>query len=216
MFAREGDNASVLESSVGRPVSVHDEVRIVAPGTDAEVPVGEIGEALFRGPYTIRGYYRSEAEDAGRFTPDGFYRSGDLMRCELHEGRRYYYFCGRIKDVVDRGGEKINAEEVENVLNGHPAILTSAVVAMPDPVYGERVCAFVIARGEGAALTLPAVCGYLQEVGLAKFKWPERLEVVDEFPLSASGKLSKKALRSQIAATLEAERGLHMNGEQAK
>ncbi|WP_258128254.1 AMP-binding protein [Achromobacter anxifer] len=216
MFAREGDKASVLESSVGRPVSVHDEVRIVAPGTDAEVPVGEIGEALFRGPYTIRGYYRSEAEDVGRFTPDGFYRSGDLMRCEVHEGRRYFYFCGRIKDVVDRGGEKINAEEVENVLNGHPGILTSAVVAMPDPVYGERVCAFVIARKEGAALTLPAVCGYLQEVGLAKFKWPERLEVVDEFPLSASGKLSKKALRSQIAATLEAERGLHMNGEQAK
>jgi acyl-CoA synthetase (AMP-forming)/AMP-acid ligase II len=123
------------------------------------------------------------------------------MRCEVHDGRRYYYFCGRIKDVVDRGGEKINAEEVEDVLNGHPAILASAVVAMPDPVYGERVCAFVIARLPGAALTLPMVCGYLQEVGLAKFKWPERLEVVDEFPLSASGKLSKKALRGQIAAT---------------
>jgi non-ribosomal peptide synthetase component E (peptide arylation enzyme) len=138
------------------------------------------------------------------------------MRCEVHDGRRYYYFCGRIKDVVDRGGEKINAEEVENVLNGHPAILASAVVAMPDPVYGERVCAFVIARLPGAALTLPMVCGYLQEVGLAKFKWPERLEVVDEFPLSASGKLSKKALRGQIAATLEAERGQQTNGEHAK
>jgi non-ribosomal peptide synthetase component E (peptide arylation enzyme) len=178
MFAKEGDSANVLENSVGRPVSGHDEVRIVTPGTDTEVPVGETGEAL--------------------------------------DGRRYYYFCGRIKDVVDRGGEKINAEEVENVLNGHPAILASAVVAMPDPVYGERVCAFVIARLPGAALTLPMVCGYLQEVGLAKFKWPERLEVVDEFPLSASGKLSKKALRGQIAATLEAERGQQTNGEHAK
>ena len=216
MFAKEGDSANVLENSVGRPVSGHDEVRIVTPGTDAEVPMGATGEALFRGPYTIRGYYKSEAEDVDRFTADGFYRSGDLMRCEVHDGRRYYYFCGRIKDVVDRGGEKINAEEVENVLNGHPAILTSAVVAMPDPVYGERVCAFVIARRPGAALTLPMVCGYLQEVGLAKFKWPERLEVVDEFPLSASGKLSKKALRGQIAATLKAERGQQTNGEHAK
>ena len=138
------------------------------------------------------------------------------MRCEVHDGQRYYYFCGRIKDVVDRGGEKINAEEVENVLNGHPAILTSAVVGMPDPMYGERVCAFVIPRAPGATLTLPMVCSYLQEVGLAKFKWPERLEVVDEFPLSASGKLSKKALRSAIAATLEAERGQHLHGDPAK
>ncbi|WP_447919759.1 AMP-binding protein [Achromobacter aegrifaciens] len=215
MFAREGDSPNVLESSVGRPVSPQDEVRIVTLGTDSLVPDGEIGEALFRGPYTIGGYYKSEAEDVGRFTPDGFYRSGDLMRCEVHEGQRYYYFCGRIKDVVDRGGEKINAEEVENVLNGHSAILTSAVVAMPDPVYGERVCAFVIVRNPAAALTLSMVCSYLQEVGLAKFKWPERLEVVDEFPLSASGKLSKKALRSQIAATLEAERGRHLNGDLA-
>ena len=206
MFAREGDSQEVLEQSVGRPVSAHDEVKIVEPGTEREVAEGEVGEALFRGPYTIRGYYKSEQEDITRFTSDGFYRSGDLMKYKTVDGKRFFFFCGRIKDVVDRGGEKINAEEVENVLNGHPAVLTSAVVAMPDPVYGERVCAYVIVRESNASLTLSEVCTFLQETGLAKFKWPERLEMVDEFPLSASGKLSKKILRQQIAAIVEQER----------
>jgi len=206
MFAREGDSPEVLAHSIGRPISAHDEVKIVESGTENEVAEGDVGEALFRGPYTIRGYYKSEKQDATRFTADGFYRSGDLMKYKTIDGNRYYFFCGRIKDVVDRGGEKINAEEVENVLNRHPAVLTSAVVAMPDPVYGERVCAYLILRNSESSLTLSQACAFLHETGLAKFKWPERLEIVDEFPLSASGKLSKKILRQQIADIVEKER----------
>ncbi|OWT66449.1 AMP-binding protein [Candidimonas nitroreducens] len=206
MFARAGDCDEVLNTSVGRPVSEHDEVRLVVPGTQDEVPDGVAGEALFRGPYTIRGYYKSEKEDAGRYTDDGFYRSGDLMMSRIIDGKRYYFFCGRIKDVVDRGGEKINAEEVENVINLHPDVLISAVVAMPDKVYGEKVCAFVILRAPERGLDLPRLCAYLEEAGLAKFKWPERLEIVAEFPLSAAGKLSKVKLRQAINQTLEAER----------
>lgn len=213
MFSRQGDCAEVLEASIGRPVSTHDEVRIVEPGTETPVAQGQIGEALFRGPYTIRGYYKSETEDAFRFTSEGFYRSGDLMKYRVFDGERYYFFCGRIKDVVDRGGEKINAEEVENVLNRHPAILNSALVGMPDAVYGERVCAYVILRDPQAALSLDGLCAYLQDVGLAKYKWPERLELVPEFPLSASGKLSKNALRKQIADTLAQENGAASNGD---
>lgn len=213
MFARQGDSTEVLETSIGRPVSAHDEVRIVEPGTDTPVPEGQPGEALFRGPYTIRGYYKSEKEDVTRFTPDGFYRSGDLMKYRIIDGLHYYFFCGRIKDVVDRGGEKINAEEVENVLNSHPAILNSAVVGMPDPVYGERACAYVILRHESDLMSLSTLCAYLQDVGLAKYKWPERLELVSEFPLSASGKLSKKTLRTQISETLAQELGAASDGE---
>ena len=198
MFAREGDCAQVLETSVGRPVSAHDEVKIVMPGTETPVADGQPGEALFRGPYTIRGYYRSEEEDVSRFTPDGFYRSGDLMSSRVIEGRRYYFFCGRIKDVIDRGGEKINAQEVENVLNGHPAVQVCSVVGMPDKVYGERVCACVMIRPGQGAFTLQALCEWLQEQGLAKFKWPERLEIFEEFPLSASGKLSKPVLKQAV------------------
>ncbi len=140
-----------------------------------------------------------------RFTADGFYRSGDLMTSRVVDGKRYYFFCGRIKDVVDRGGEKINAEELENVINLHPGVLASAVVGMPDRVYGERVCAFVIPEPPATDLTLAQLTQYLQEAGLAKFKWPERLEVIREFPLTASGKLSKVLLRQQIIQLLEAE-----------
>ncbi|CAG2139655.1 2,3-dihydroxybenzoate-AMP ligase [Cupriavidus yeoncheonensis] len=207
MFTRPEDPQEIREQSVGCPVSAADEVRIVHPGTEDEVPEGEAGEALFRGPYTIRGYYKSEKEDGTRFTADGFYRSGDLMSSDVVAGKRYYFFRGRIKDVVDRGGEKINAEELENVINEHPAVLATSVVGMPDKVYGERVCAFVLLKPDAAAsgLTLPALTQFLQEAGLAKFKWPERLEIISEFPLTASGKLSKVLLRDRIVQLLQAE-----------
>lgn len=205
MFTRRDDPQDIRDTAVGSPVSACDEVRIVHPGTEDPVADGEAGEALFRGPYTIRGYYKSEKEDATRFTADGFYRSGDLMSSRVVDGKRYYFFCGRIKDVVDRGGEKINAEELENVINLHPAVLSSAVVGMPDRIYGERVCAFVVPKPPATGLTLQQLTQYLQEAGLAKFKWPERLEVIGEFPLTASGKLSKALLRQQIIQMLEAE-----------
>lgn len=207
MFTRPEDPQEIREQSVGRPVSAADEVRIVHPGTEDDVPDGEAGEALFRGPYTIRGYYKSEKEDATRFTADGFYRSGDLMSSAVVDGKRYYFFRGRIKDVVDRGGEKINAEELENVINEHPSVLASAVVGMPDKVYGERVCAFVLLKpaAVAAGLTLPALTQFLEQAGLAKFKWPERLEIIPEFPLTASGKLSKVLLRDRIVQCLQAE-----------
>lgn len=205
MFARKDDPQEIRDTSVGSPVSAHDEVKLVSPGTEDSVADGEPGEALFRGPYTIRGYYKSEKEDLTRFTADGFYRSGDLMTSRVVDGKRYYFFFGRIKDVVDRGGEKINAEELENVINLHPGVLACAVVGMPDRVYGERVCAFVIPKPPASDLTLAQLTQYLQEAGLAKFKWPERLEVVREFPLTASGKLSKVLLRQQIIQLLEAE-----------
>jgi len=202
MFTRDDDPEEVRRDGVGKPVCEHDEVRIVEPGTENAVPDGVAGEALFRGPYTIRGYYKSEREDASRFTPDGFYRSGDLMESRTYGGVRYYFFKGRLKDVIDRGGEKINAEEVESVLNRHPAVLGSAVVGMPDRVYGERACAFIVLRPGHDTLTLPELTAWLEREGLAKFKWPERLELIDELPLTASGKLSKQILRERIAAMI--------------
>ena len=204
MFAREGDPQYVLDESVGRPVCEWDEVKIVLPGTDEELPDGEVGEALFRGPYTIRGYYKSEEEDVHRFTADGFYRSGDLLKAEIVDGKRYFFFRGRTKDVVDRGGEKINAEELENLINRHPDVLASAVVGMPDPVYGERVCAFVVPREPGGSIALSTLTAFLEQEGVAKFKWPERIEIVAEFPVTASGKLSKVLLRNGLVERLEA------------
>lgn len=209
MFAQEGDPAYALDESVGRPVSAWDEVKIVEPGSETEVPDGETGEALFRGPYTIAGYYKSEKDDVHRFTGDGFYRSGDLMMAQIIDGKRYFFFRGRTKDVVDRGGEKINAEELENVINRCEHVHASAVVGMPDPVYGERVCAFVVPDPIGSTLTLAELTAFLEGEGLAKYKWPERLELITEFPLTASGKLSKVLLRKQLIERLQNEAAVH-------
>ncbi|MEX3964607.1 AMP-binding protein [Paraburkholderia sp. EG286B] len=205
MFTQAGDPDYALDESVGRPVSTWDEVKIVEIGGEKEVPDGETGEAIFRGPYTIRGYYKSEKEDVHRFTADGFYRSGDLMMAEVIDGKRYYFFRGRTKDVVDRGGEKINAEELENVINCCPNVHASAVVGMPDPVYGEKVCAFVVLDPAATTLTLAELTAFLEAEGLAKFKWPERLELIDEFPVTASGKRSKVLLRQQLIERLQHE-----------
>lgn len=207
-FPRPGDPEEAQLNSVGRPTSPYDELRIVHPGTETDVSQGEIGELLVRGPCTIRGYYDAADRDAEAFTSDGYYRSGDLMRFSIIEGERYLVFEGRVKDVVDRGGEKINCSEVEDALILHPAIGAVACVAMPDPLYGERMCAFVVPREGAAAVTLNELGTYLAERGLAKFKWPERIEIVADLPMTSSNKVSKPLMREIIAAKVKAEANL--------
>ncbi|MGY1616587.1 (2,3-dihydroxybenzoyl)adenylate synthase [Geodermatophilus sp. SYSU D00691] len=188
--------------TVGIPLSPLDEVRVLDPGSEVEVPDGAVGELCARGPYTIRGYFAAPDHDAGAFTSDGFYRTGDLACLTLIDGVRYVSIEGRIKDVINRGGEKVNAEEVEQLLLRHPAIAGAAVVAMPDPRLGERACAFLVART--GPITLTDVREHLEALGVAKVKWPERLEWVDELPRTLVGKLDKKRLREEIARRLPA------------
>jgi 2,3-dihydroxybenzoate-AMP ligase len=175
--------------TVGTPVSPDDEVRLTGEN-GAVVLDGEVGELTVRGPYTLRGYYRVPDYNARQFTPDGFYRSGDLMR---HHRSGAYLVEGRIKDLVNRGGEKINAEEVENLILTHPSVRNVACVPYPDPVLGERMCTCVILR-HGTVLTLESLTEFLLDLGMAKFKLPERLEIMDDFPFSPFGKVSKKSL----------------------
>ena len=134
MFVRLDDPPEVRLETVGRPICPDDEVRLVDED-DRDVPDGAIGELLARGPYTLRGYYAAPEHNARAFTTDGFYRSGDLMR--RHPSGNYVVE-GRKKDLINRGGEKISAEEIENLILGHPAVQNVACVAMPDPVLGER------------------------------------------------------------------------------
>ena len=136
--------------------------------------------------------------NARTFTPDGFYCSGDLMR--RHPSGNYIVE-GRKKDLINRGGEKISAEEIENLILSHPAVLNVACVPMPDPVLGERMCAFVIAKA-GRTLTLAELSAFLTEKGLAKFKLPERLELTEDLPLSKFGKVAKNLLTKQVAEKL--------------
>ena len=199
MFCREGDPLEALDATHGRPVSPFDEVRILRPGTEIPTEPGEIGEPAFKGPYTTHGYYKAPERNIETFTSDGRYLSGDLMQEKIIDGKAYYVFCGRMKDIVSRGGEKINCEEVEIAVIGHPSVAGVVAVPYPDPIFDERLCAVLIPR-EGAPIPTVAELGlHLQAFGLAKYKWPERIEVVSSFPLTASGKVSRRALREQLA-----------------
>ena len=188
-FVRRDDPEEVRLETVGRPISPDDEGRLL-DDDDNEVPEGEVGELCVRGPYTLRGYYGAAEHNAKAFTRDGFYRSGDLMR--RHPSGNYMVE-GRKKDLINRGGEKISAEEIENLILSHPAVQNVACIAMPDPQLGERMCACVIPRA-GQSLTLDELLSFLAGKEIARFKLPERLELMSDFPLSTFGKVSKKSL----------------------
>ena len=186
-------------------MSPHDEIRIVDE-SGAEVPDGTVGELCVRGPYTIRGYYRAEAINAKAFTADGFYRMGDLVR----KRGRYVWAEGRKNDLINRGGEKISCEEVEEHLLAHPQVQVACVVAMPDERFGEKACAFVRLR-EGGELSLAQLLDFLHTRQFARFKMPERLEIVDTFPISPAGKILRRELREQIARRLQEEARANVN-----
>lgn len=200
-WSRIGDGEDLLLNSQGAPMFDEDEVRVVDEN-EKDVPYGERGELLVRGPITIRGYYNSPEYNKKAFTADGFYRTGDVVR--MYKGR-YLSVEGRIKDTINRGAEKISAEEVENHILAHPDVENCAYVAMPDRVLGEKGCAFVLAKA-GRTLTLPDLQAFLKnERNITVFKLPERLEMVDAFPMTNVGKIDKKELRRIIADKMEAE-----------
>jgi 2,3-dihydroxybenzoate-AMP ligase len=192
-YVRLDDPDEVRHETAGRPVSEADELLVVDEEGRPVAP-GEVGELLVRGPYTIRGYFRAEEHNASAFTPDGYYRTGDLVR--IHSSGAVVVE-GRKKDLINRAGEKISAEEVENLILGHPAVLDVACVPVPDPVLGERMCACVVLR-PGATLTLEELVDFLSRKGIARFKLPERLETMDEFPTTRVGKVSKQALAARL------------------
>jgi 2,3-dihydroxybenzoate-AMP ligase len=194
---RLDDTDEVICTTQGRPVSPADEVRLVDP-FDVDVPPGESGSLLTRGPYTPRGYYKAAEQNVRAFTEDGWYRSGDICRM-TPEGNLIVE--GRDKDMINRGGEKISAEEVENLVYQLPAVRQVAAVAMPDTVLGERVCLYVVTK-PGATVTLEEIRGSMERLGVARFKLPEHLVLVDELKSTKVGKIDKKALRADIADRL--------------
>jgi len=199
-MTRLDDDEELVLTSSGAPVSDDDEIRVV-DDQGRELPDGQSGELICRGPYTIRGYYDDPDADAKGFTADGFYRMGDVA----HKLGRYVYTEGRKKDVINRGGEKISSEEVENLILAHAKVENVCIVAMPDEVYGERACAFVVPKAH-ETLGFRELIDFLSRQQIAKFKLPERLELVDGFPLSPAGKILRRELRAIIERKLAAER----------
>lgn len=181
----------------GRPMCPDDEVW-VADEHGNPLPRGEVGRLMTRGPYTFRGYYKSPEHNASAFDENGFYCSGDLIAID-EQG--YITVQGREKDQINRGGEKIAAEEIENLLLRHEAIIHAALVSMEDSLLGEKSCAYLVVK---APLRAVAIRRFLREQGVAEFKLPDRVECVDALPLTPVGKVDKKQLRQWLAQRAQA------------
>jgi 2,3-dihydroxybenzoate-AMP ligase len=197
-FVRLDDPQEAKLETCGRPICPDDEV-LLLDEDDRPVADGEVGELTCRGPYTLRGYFGVPEYNARQFTRDGFYRSGDLMR--KHPSGNYVVE-GRKKDLINRGGEKISCEEVENLILMHPAVQNVACVPVPDPDLGEKMCACLILR-KNLTVSLPELVQFLKGKEIAKFKLPERIMVVDDFPVSTFGKVSKKTLAEMAELRLQ-------------
>jgi salicylate---[aryl-carrier protein] ligase len=208
LISHPDDPAEARFRTQGRVGYTGEEVKILEPGGDVEVKGGEIGELCFRGPSSLRGYYNAPEQTRETLTADGFVRTGDLVRAHRIEGRLYYSFEGRLKDNINRGGEKFGTEEVENLIRSHPAVADVAVVAMPDEMLIERACAYLVVRAGMPAPDVSSLGAFLAEKGLARFKLPERTELVESFPVTRVGKLDKAALRKAIAEKLALEKKL--------
>ncbi|WP_037045320.1 AMP-binding protein, partial [Pseudomonas sp. BAY1663] len=195
-YTRLDDDDEHVYLTQGRPMSPDDEVRVVDRDGRPVAP-GQVGALLTRGPYTIRGYFQSPEHNAQAFDAEGFYRSGDLVQ---RRADGYLVVVGRIKDQINRGGEKIAAEEVENLLMAHPAVTHAALVSMPDETMGEKSCAFVVSADP--ALKGVALRKYLRGLGLADYKLPDRIERVAALPMTAVGKVDKTRLRRHLSERL--------------
>jgi len=191
-YTRLDDDTETVVTTQGRPISPDDEIRVV-DDADEDVPEGESGHLLTRGPYTIRGYWRAPEHDRRAFTEDGFYRTGDIVR---RTPTGHLVVEGRAKDQINRGGEKIAPEEIENILLAHPSVHDASVVSVPDAYLGERSLAYVILREGAEPLRPAAVKRFVREHGVAAHKVPDLVEFVGAFPRTGVGKVSKRHLRS--------------------
>jgi 2,3-dihydroxybenzoate-AMP ligase len=198
-MTRLTDADELLLESSGAPVSEWDEIAVL-DDHGSPVPDGEPGELVTRGPYTIRGYYNAPEVNARAFTADGFYRMGDIVR----KRGRYVYTEGRRNDLINRGGEKISCDEVENLIFKLAQIREVSLVAMPDPVFGEKACACVVLQ-PGGQLTFDDLIAHLRAQRIASFKLPERLEIMASFPVSPAGKILKRELRDIVAQRIALE-----------
>ncbi|MFI2641046.1 (2,3-dihydroxybenzoyl)adenylate synthase [Streptomyces sp. NPDC018610] len=191
-YTRLDDDPETVVTTQGRPVSPDDEIRVV-DDAGQDVAEGEYGHLLTRGPYTIRGYWRAPDHNRTAFTEDGFYRTGDIVR---RTPSGHLVVEGRAKDQINRGGEKVAAEEIENIILAHPSVHDVSLVAVPDEYLGERTLAYVILREGAEPLRPVAVKRFVRERGVAAYKVPDLVEFVDAFPQTGIGKISKKQLRS--------------------
>ncbi|HZD41575.1 MAG TPA: AMP-binding protein, partial [Terriglobales bacterium] len=193
-MTRMTDDRATTCHTVGRPTCPYDIYKIVDARGNA-LPPGMPGELLIKGPGVFSGYYRAPEENAKVFDPEGFFRTGDIATMD---GNGNIVLTGRIKEMINRGGESISATEIERLIIHHPDVEMTAVVPMPDPVMGERACAYIKARAGGAP-TSESLISFLKSQGASVLQLPERIEFIAVMPLTQTGKIDKRALVEDIA-----------------
>jgi non-ribosomal peptide synthetase component E (peptide arylation enzyme) len=205
MISSPDDPPEARHGTNGRPCLPTDDVRVLNLSDGSWCGHGELGELVFRGSSSLTGYFNAPDLTAETLSQDGYVRTGDLVRSHQIDGKTYFSFEGRLKDNINRGGEKYGTEEVETLVRSHPAVADVAVVAMPDPVLFERACAWIIPRPGHLVPDVPSLGQHLIAKGLAKFKLPERIETIESFPVTRVGKLDKAKLREMVRNKLADE-----------
>jgi len=196
-----GETLEKRTRTVGRPIREMN-VKLLDPATGEEVASpGQTGEIACKGPTMSSGYYGDSEGSKKLFDRKGWMLTGDLGRID-EDG--YLRLVGRVKDIIIRGGQNISAPEVEDAILAHPKVADVAVVAMPDPVFGEKACAYVVPRPE-QDISFEELTAFLMGMNMAKYKLPERLEIVEALPLSAAEKVVKSELRADITEKLRKE-----------
>jgi non-ribosomal peptide synthetase component E (peptide arylation enzyme) len=198
-ITRPRDSLEVICTTVGRRTCPFDTYKVIDQKGKA-LPVGAEGELVLKGPGVFTGYYNNPEENKKVFTRDGFFRTGDLARTNE---KGYITLTGRIKEMINRGGESISATEIERLITRHPGVAAVAVIPMPDPLMGERVCAYIQPKA-GARLTFEEVISFLKGQKASVLQLPERIEFIGAMPYTGVQKMDKRALQEDIAKKLKA------------
>lgn len=198
-ITRTTDDLEAICTTVGRPTCPYDTYKVIDPeGND--LPLNTSGELVLKGPCVFTGYYNNPEENKAVFTKDGFFRTGDVAKIDE---KGYIRLTGRIKEMINRGGESISATDIERLITRHEDVAAVAVIAMPDKLMGERVCAYVQPKA-GAQLTFDGIIDFLKRQKASVLQLPERIEFIDEMPYTGAEKVNKRALKDDINKKLEA------------
>ena len=200
-ISRSDDNAQTILNTVGRPTCPYDIYKVVGRH-GKELPRNTPGELIIKGPGVFTGYYKAPEENKMAFDKKGFFRTGDVVKMD-EAGN--VTITGRLKEMINRGGESISATEIESLIIGCPGVAIVAVIPMPDPVVGERVCAYIQPK-PGANLNFDIIIAHLKEKKASVLQFPERIEFIEDMPFTKAEKVDKKALMEDIEKKLVQEK----------
>ncbi len=197
-ITRTTDDLETICTTVGRPTCPYDTYKVIDKDGN-ELPPNTQGELVLKGPGVFTGYYNNPEENKKAFTKDGFFRTGDVAKIDE---KGYITLTGRIKEMINRGGESISATEIERLINRHPDVSAVAVIPMPDPFMGEKVCAYIQPKA-GSQLSFDEIISFLKGQKASVLQLPERIEFIDVMPYTGAQKLDKRSLREDIEKKLQ-------------